>query len=650
MTTDGWLRAGLRRALPAAIALLLVFATVGLFVLTSTKERSEATQLAESDTLLARESISFQAEREIEALQKLAADVGLRSLSDGPLRARFDVFMRRAGQVQGLFIVDSKMQPRFSVERSGAEQELARIPRNLLEPTADKVAMVERPIATATFQGSQGPSIALLVPIPQNSSSRQFIVAVYSLDRLLDQMVPWNLAQDYEFTLSDVTDTLRVHRAAAGPGRGVYKHQEPLELGGTTLLLRADSVHGAPGWIASVLRAGIASLALLLLWSLWALWRDHQHRRAAERLANEEASLRRAIGDCTVIGVSARDLDGRVRYVNPAFCRMVGYDPQEMAGQSPPANGWLPPLNGEYRRHLEQRTNGDATSHAFETQLVRRDGEIFPAAIYDAPLLDGGGRQVGWTSSIVDLTQQKQIEERERLQQERLQTEARLTTMGELTSSLAHELNQPLGAIASYLAGSIEMLRQGSEDRTELAAALVKASDQTQRAGQVIKRIHEFVRKQAPRREHVRVADVIDSCRTLIELQAKREAIQVEILPNGTADTPVFGDPIMLQQVVLNLTRNAIDAMSTSPPERRRLVISADADATGVTLSVRDYGPGVPERDAERIFAPFYTTKSEGMGMGLSICRTIVQAHGGRLWFERRDPGTEFVLWLPKAG
>jgi two-component system sensor histidine kinase DctS len=148
----------------------------------------------------------------------------------------------------------------------------------------------------------------------------------------------------------------------------------------------------------------------------------------------------------------------------------------------------------------------------------------------------------------------------------------------------------------------------------------------------------------------VRVTDVIDSCRTLIELQAKREAIQVEIPPNGTADTPVFGDPITLQQVVLNLTRNAIDAMSTSPPERRRLVISADADATGVTLSVRDYGPGVPERDAERIFAPFFTTKSEGMGMGLSICRTIVQAHGGRLWFERRDPGTEFVLWLPKAG
>jgi two-component system sensor histidine kinase DctS len=629
--------------------LLLVFATVGLFVLTSTKERSEATALAESDTLLARGSISFQIGREIEALQKLAADVGLRSLSDGALRSRFDVFMRRAGQVQGLFIVDSKLQPRFSVERSGAEQELARIPLNLLESTADKAALVAHPAATAAFEGSQGPSIALLVPIPQTSGSSQFIVAVYSLDRLLDQMVPWNLAQDYEFTLSDVTDTLRARRAAAGPGRGVYKQQEPLELGGTTLLLRADSVHGAPGWVASVLRAGIASLALLLLWSLWALWRDHQRRRAAEQLANQEASLRRAIGDCTVIGVSARDLDGRVRYVNPAFCRMVGHDPQEMVGQSPPANGWLPSLDGEYRRHLEQRTNGDATSHAFETQLVRRGGEIFPAAIYDAPLLDAGGRQVGWTSSIVDLTQQKQIEERERLQQERLQTEARLTTMGELTSSLAHELNQPLGAIASYLAGSIAMLRHGNEDRAELSEALVKASDQTQRAGQVIKRIYEFVRKQEPRREHLHVADVIDSCRTLIELQAKREAIQVEILPNGMADALVLGDPIMLQQVVLNLTRNAIDAMSISPSERRHLVISSDADATGVTLSVRDYGPGVPERDAERIFAPFFTTKSEGMGMGLSICRTVVQAHGGRLWFEQRDPGTEFVLWLPKA-
>lgn len=628
---------------------MLVVATAGLFALTSTKERSEDTAQTESDTLLARASIYFQIGREIEALQNLAGDVGRRSLADSTLHARFDIFMRRAGQVEALFILDSRLRPSFAMQRPGAEQDLALVPPALLASAVQNAARAERPIATAAFQGPQGAQIAVVVPTPEAGSSRQFIVAAYALDRLLEEMVPWNLAQDYEFTLSDVTGTLHARRAAARPGRGLYTHQEPLEFAGTTLLLRADSVRGAPGWVANALRAGIASLALLLLWSLWAWWRDHQHCRAAEQLADEEAALRRAIGDCSVIGVSARDLDGRLRYVNPAFCRMVGYDANELIGQSPPANGWLPPLHGEYRRHLEQRTIDDATSRAFETQLVRRGGEVFPAAIYNAPLLDARGKQVGWTSSIVDLTQQKQAEERERLQQERLQTAARLTTMGELTSSLAHELNQPLGAIASYLAGSIAMLRHGDEDREELTAALTKANDQTQRAGQVIKRIHEFVRKQEPRRERVHLAKVVDSCRTLIELQAKREAIQVEIAPKDSADRTVCADPTMLQQVVLNLTRNGIDAMRSTPPDRRRLVISVDANATGATLAVRDFGPGIPTDDAERIFVPFFTTKSEGMGMGLSICRTIVQAHGGRLWFERCDPGTEFLLWLPRV-
>jgi two-component system sensor histidine kinase DctS len=328
---------------------------------------------------------------------------------------------------------------------------------------------------------------------------------------------------------------------------------------------------------------------------------------------------------------------------------MVGYEPTEVIGAAPPPKGWLPPLEGEYRRHLEERTRERETSSAFETQLVRHNGEAFPAAIYDAPLLDAGGTQVGWTSSIVDLTQQKQSEQRERLQQERLQTAARLTTMGELTSSLAHELNQPLGAIASYLAGSIAMLKNGHEDHAEIATALTKASDQTQRAGQVIKRIHEFVRKQPPRREQVRFVDVVESCRALIELQAKREAIQVDIAQADDGDVRVLADPVMLQQVVLNLTRNAIDAMRWSRPECRRLVISVVAEGSGVKLGVRDFGQGIAEQDDERIFTPFYTTKAEGMGMGLSICRTIVQAHGGRLWFERRDPGTEFLLWLPRA-
>jgi two-component system sensor histidine kinase DctS len=237
------------------------------------------------------------------------------------------------------------------------------------------------------------------------------------------------------------------------------------------------------------------------------------------------------------------------------------------------------------------------------------------------------------------------VEERERLQQERLQTAARLTTMGELASCLAHELNQPLGAIASYLAGSQNMLRAGEADHAELLRVLGNASAQTQRAGQVIRRVHQFVRKQEPQRVEVDVGGLMEECWTLIELQAKRARVKVEtrLEPGLPA---LRGDPVMLQQVILNLTRNGIEAMGEVPAARRRLAISAVRDDGGVRIGVRDFGVGILPKDAERIFSPFHTTKREGMGMGLPICRSIVEAHGGRLWFEVLGDGTVFNCWL----
>jgi two-component system sensor histidine kinase DctS len=638
----------MRRALPAVITLLLAAATAGLFALSSTQERNEASEQVLSDTLLARESIRFQVGREGEALQKLAADVGRGRLSGEAVQGQLRTFLRRAGQVEGLFLVDSEFKPRLGAQRPGSQDVLGQMPVPLLELAATKARTEERAVFSAAFQALHGPSLGLIVPTPEGAP-REFLVAIYSLDRLLAEMVPWNLAQDYEFTLSDVTGMQIARRAALRPGRGIYTHQEPLQLGDTTLLLGANSIRGAPAWIANALRAGIATLAILLLWSLAALWRDHQHRAAAERLATEEAAFRKAMGDCSVIGLTARDMEGRITYVNPAFCRLMEYGEAELLGRSPPDDSWLPPLDREYRRHLDQLVHVSSPQPAFETTLFRRNGQPFAAAIYDAPLLDSRGTQVGWTSSIVDLTQQKQIEEREKVQQERLQTAARLTTMGELTSSLAHELNQPLGAIASYLAGSLKMLRQGNDDRAELIATLARASEQTQRAGQVIKRIHEFVRKHKPSHEPLQLASIVEACRALIELQARREAVQVEIASSSALQTPVRGDPILLQQVILNLTRNAIDAMSQSAPDRRRLSIAAAADREGVTLTVRDFGSGIGAEDGECIFLPFFTTKAEGMGMGLSICRTIVQTHGGRLWFERFPDGTAFNLWLATA-
>ncbi len=307
---------------------------------------------------------------------------------------------------------------------------------------------------------------------------------------------------------------------------------------------------------------------------------------------------------------------------------------------------WSAERMDEYQERMEAVLSGKASTAPYETVFQRSDGTRIPVVIYDAPLLDADGRQTGWMSSIIDVTEQKHAEERERQREERLQTAARLTTMGEMASSLAHELNQPLGAITSYLAGSLNLLQKGEAPKEELAAALSKASAQAQRAGQVIRRVHEFVRKQEPKRMPVEVSALLDDCRALIDLQARRDGVRVTVEVEAGLP-PVYGDPVLLQQVILNLTRNGIDAMAGCPPERRRLAISASRLGAWVLIVVRDFGNGIDASLAEQVFSPFFTTKAEGMGMGLSICRSIVELHGGRLNFRGHPDGTEFQLQLP---
>lgn len=219
--------------------------------------------------------------------------------------------------------------------------------------------------------------------------------------------------------------------------------------------------------------------------------------------------------------------------------------------------------------------------------------------------------------------------------------------MGEMASSLAHELNQPLGAIASYLAGSLNLIERGGASAEELGPALAKASQQATRAGQVIRRVHEFVRKREPQRTTLDAGKLLEDCRALAELQARRSgtSVIVEVAPDLP---PIVGDAVMLEQVVLNLTRNAIESMAETGAGQRILVIGAGiGEGGGVCITVRDHGAGIPEEVAGKLFSPFFTTKPDGMGMGLSICRSIVEAHGGRLTFERLDLGTRFRLQFP---
>jgi two-component system sensor histidine kinase DctS len=259
-------------------------------------------------------------------------------------------------------------------------------------------------------------------------------------------------------------------------------------------------------------------------------------------------------------------------------------------------------------------------------------------------------------SSILDITDRKRAEELNRQQQEKLETSARLATMGEISSMLAHELNQPLAAISSYTAGALNVLARAGEgdgaplDAGMLKRALEQANTQARRAGQIIRSVHEFVKKREPRRETVAIPNVVDGIRALIELQARQSyvALHVDVPPDLP---PVLADRVLIEQVLLNLTRNAIEAMQAIDPERRVLRITAHTGEQGqVAVSVIDNGHGIPPEVAERLFSPFFSTKAEGMGMGLSICRTAIEFHGGTLTHaDNPGGGTVFTFTLQQA-
>jgi two-component system sensor histidine kinase DctS len=362
--------------------------------------------------------------------------------------------------------------------------------------------------------------------------------------------------------------------------------------------------------------------------------------------------------DSLITGLRARDLQGRITYVNPAFCAMVGFSVNELMGRTAPPY-WPPERADEYRQRQASRLAAlrpeDASREGFETQFMRKNGERFAVMIYEAPLVDGQGQHTGWMSAVLDVSAQRRIEEVSRQQQERLQATARLATIGEMASLLSHELNQPLAAIASYASGSLNLMDAPDAAAPELLReALARIAEQAERAGRVIKSVHDFVRRREQLRETIGVDLLLDAVLPLVRMQARKSGTQVDV-DLGDPPARVVCDRTMIEQVLLNLARNAIQAMEhTADPTARVLRIRVRrTHERWVTFYVADAGPGIDRELGARLFTPFFTTRREGMGLGLSLCRTVVEQHGGAMDFASPVPGeragTEFRFTLPAA-
>jgi two-component system sensor kinase FixL len=389
--------------------------------------------------------------------------------------------------------------------------------------------------------------------------------------------------------------------------------------------------------------AGVAPSALFALAALAVTvggeWFQRSGERSAAvnvRLAEREAHLR-SILDTIPDAMIVIDEAGLIRSFSPAAERLFGWSASEAQGCN--VSILMPSPDREAHDGYLKRYYDTGERRIIGVGRVvvgeRRDGSTFPMELAIGEMRGKDGRY--FTGFVRDLTERQQTETRLQELQSELVHISRLTALGEMASALAHELNQPLSAISNYVSGSRQLLARPEPPVEKVRDALDRAGEQALRAGQIIRRLRDFVARGETERRIESLPKLIQEASALALVGAKEHGVRVRFDPAPGVDL-VLADKVQVQQVVLNLIRNALDAMEEAP--RRELLIAARlCEGTMVEVSVADTGPGVGPDVEAQLFTPFVTTKPTGMGVGLSISRTIVEAHGGHIWVEPNPGG-----------
>ncbi|SMC24722.1 hypothetical protein SAMN02745857_01935 [Andreprevotia lacus DSM 23236] len=735
---------------------LLVYAAIGLTLAalvgyTWTAEHQARVQRENTmmqDLLWQEQGIRLYLQTNQNALENLAYGLAAGAIRPADFNSRADALMKASPELVAVEYIDLTGRRISGLPvYSDRPSRLPALDSVQVKEGVDGAATLGYAIYSNIIEGDT-PSAMLIVPYFHGTVYQGAVLASYALPQLLQQRIPWWMVQRYDLALLDAQGGVIAPADAIEPGNAITR-KIAFDPPGHGLMLRASIRVEPTSWSLPALVFAVAVLLALLLWALAQVRRRISERQAVEDTLHDEIRFRAAMEHSLITGLRAMDTEGRLIYVNPAFCKMVGWENSELINLVPPFPFWPPEELTRCASVYQAILNGQSPANGFQLRFMKKDGERFDVRLYASKLVDGRGEHRGWMASLYDVTEVKRerealaasrsqlravlegleaavsvtdahsgqllyrnrhhattfvlpvdgdycllpllpgdaqfaeccdpvdgrwysvqrrsldwvdgrsvwldiatditemrlAAEEARVRNERLQHTTRLVSMGELASSLAHELNQPLAAISNYAAAGEGLLETEPPLLPRARDVLAKIGEQARRAGQIIRGIRDFAAKRAPREEPCRLDTLLAVPLQLLEPLARKAHVRIHVdLP---PDLPGFvGDSVMLEQVLFNLLKNGVEALESQSASRREIRVSAVRDGDALEVTIADRGPGLAEPG--NLFQPFYSTKSEGMGIGLNICRSVLEQHKGHL---RAEPnpggGLRFICRIP---
>jgi PAS domain S-box-containing protein len=788
---------------PLVSVLLFLVAIALAFAYIQYEEAGREQESVRRDVEYAQQRLRLRLIERQEQLMRLARNVTEDEYSVKDFKLEAEQLVSQYPELHSLNWLDAAQMLKTSVSVNVTPMKQPRMGKELMRtPASANAFILAKDLQQATYSApisrlNNGqpivPQIQLHIPLIVHGHFQGVLLAEYSLDAMVRFAIPVEVTSRHAISLLDedlnvmVGETIQPSSRLWMPWtRHAFEAVVPISPIGHSLLLRGRAYRTSQGLAGRALFWMVAALSALTLWMLLGTWRHTKRRLHTQRALVAETNFRRAMENSILTGMRALDMQGRITYVNAAFCQMTGWSEAELVGTTPPYPYWPEADREMLMKVLNDEISGRTGSTGMQVRVKRKDGSLFDARLYVSPLIDAAGIQTGWMTSMTDITEPNRIreqlsasyerfttvlealdasvsvaplgsaelvftnkmyrqwfgqisnghldmlekagmpetrqenpdgedglvglpvesltqtssenaeiyvpelekwleirtrylnwvdgrlaqmviasditprrkaEEQAALQAERAQSVSRLITMGEMASSVAHELNQPLTAILNYCNGLVSRIKNQHISEEDTLLALQKTAHQAQRAGQIIQRIRSFVRRSEPNRTTTHVARMVSEAVELADIELRRQQIRLSYFVSSRLP-PLHVDPILIEQVMINLLKNACESihLAERPPAMRHVelqVVAKEVEGQDVVeFSVTDTGRGLSAQDLGRLFEAFYSTKSEGMGIGLNLCRSIVESHQGRMQAENlyngdQIQGCRFSFWIP---